>query len=121
MTQQLQLTFPVAGAVDPSAGEQAKTAGMALAAAATEPTWADACQAAIRLMAARGIEFQAADLLAEGLVDEPDSPNKWGPQLAAAARHGVIEPAGWARSKRATTRSSALRTWRGTGTREAAA
>lgn len=115
MTQQLQLTFTVPGAVDAAAGEKAKAHGMALAEAATEPTWADACQAAIRLMAARGIEFQAADLVAEGLVDEPDSPNKWGPQLAVAARNGVIEAAGWARSKRATTRSSALRTWRGTG------
>ncbi|MFD7996875.1 hypothetical protein [Streptomyces mexicanus] len=114
MTEQLQFPEPPAGVVDPSAGEAAKADGMALAAANTTPDWADACAAAIALMARRGIEFQAADLIAEGLVDEPDSPNRWGPAFLRAAAAGVIEAHGYAKSKRATVHSSICRTWIGT-------
>ncbi|MGA5330985.1 hypothetical protein ACPCJT_20370 [Streptomyces griseoincarnatus] len=112
--QQLQFPEPVRGTVDPAAGETAKANGMALAQANTPIDWADACAAAIVLMARRGTEFQAADLIAEGLVDEPDSPNRWGPAFLRASSAGVIEPVGYARSKRATVHSSICRTWRGT-------
>ncbi|MER6821626.1 hypothetical protein ABT316_19210 [Streptomyces cellulosae] len=112
--QQLQFPEPVQGTVDPAAGETAKANGMALAQANTPIDWAEACAAAIVLMARRGTEFQAADLIAEGLVDEPDSPNRWGPAFLRASSAGVIEPVGYARSKRATVHSSICRTWRGT-------
>ncbi|CAG6392736.1 hypothetical protein NMG29_06470 [Streptomyces cocklensis] len=113
----VQLRFPavVEGTVDPASGERAKARGMRQAAGATPPPWADACDAAIRVLAARGVEFQAADLIAEGLVDEPVSPSQWGPRFQAAARDGVIEAAGVARSKRATVRASLCLVWRGTG------
>lgn len=114
MTEQLQFSEPVEGAVDPAAGEAAKTAGMSLAAANTDTSWADACAAAIEHMARRGIEFQAADLIAEQLVAEPDSPNRWGPAFLRAAAAGVIEARGYAKSKRATVHSSICRTWQGT-------
>lgn len=114
MTQQLQFSEPVEGTVNPVAGEAAKADGMALAEANTTIGWAEACAAAIKLMARRGTEFQAADLIAEGLVDEPDSPNRWGPAFRAAAAAGVIEAAGVAQSKRATVHQSLCRTWTGT-------
>ncbi|KAB8162947.1 hypothetical protein FH609_004265 [Streptomyces sp. 3MP-14] len=113
---QLQLPAVVQGAVDPAAGRAAKTAGMARAQAATAPSWAAACQAAIAVMAKRGVPFQAADLLKEGLLDEPEHPNQWGPQFGAAARRGVIRPAGYVQSKRATVKASACRQWIGAGT-----
>ncbi|MFS8200513.1 hypothetical protein ACLVWQ_17725 (plasmid) [Streptomyces sp. CWNU-52B] len=114
MTQQLQFPEPVQGVISPAAGENAKANGMALAQANTTIEWADACAAAIALMARRGTEFQAADLIAEGLVDEPDSPNRWGPAFQAAAAAGVIEARSYAKSKRATVHSSICRTWQGT-------
>ncbi|MYU24511.1 hypothetical protein [Streptomyces sp. SID8352] len=115
MTQlQLQFPEPVQGTVDPAAGERAKSAGMARAAANTPVEWADACAAAIELMARRGVVFQAADLIAEGLVDEPDSPQRWGPAFLRASAAGVIEAVGYAKSKRRTVHSSACRTWQGT-------
>jgi len=114
MTEQLQFSEPVEGTVNPAAGEVAKADGMALAQANTSTEWADACAAAIKVMARRGTEFQAADLIAEGLVDEPDSPNRWGPAFLRAAAAGVIEARGYAKSKRATVHSSICRTWQGT-------
>jgi hypothetical protein len=114
VAEQLQFTEPVQGAVNPAAGEAAKADGMALAMANTPTPWADACAAAIELMARRGTEFQAADLIAEGLVDEPDSPNRWGPAFLRAASAGVIEACGYAQSKRATVHRSICRTWQGT-------
>lgn len=112
MTNHLPLRIP--GTVDPAAGQRAKTAGVAAADANTPVDWATACDAAIRVMAARGVVFQAADLIAEGLVDEPDHPNRWGARFLAAARAGVIKPHGTAQSKRATVHRSLCRTWIGT-------
>jgi hypothetical protein len=114
MTEQLQFSEPVEGVIDPAAGEAAKADGMALAQANTPTEWADECAAAIEEMARRGVEFQAADLIIEGLVDEPDSPNRWGPAFLRAAAAGVIEARGYAKSKRATVHSSICRTWQGT-------
>jgi len=121
MTGQLQFPEPIHGTVDPAAGEQAKRDGMALAAANTTPEWATACRAAIELMARRGTVFQAADLIAEGLIDEPDNPAQWGPAFGAAARAGVIEEAGFAQSKRATVHKSICKVWTGAAQRGAAA
>jgi hypothetical protein len=114
MTEQLQFPEAVQGTVDPAAGDAAKRAGMSLAAANTTTEWADACAAAITVMARRGTVFQAADLIAEGLVDEPDSPNRWGPAFLRASRAGVIEPAGVQQSRRATVHRSLCRAWQGT-------
>ncbi|WHM32413.1 hypothetical protein OH540_21150 [Streptomyces sp. BPPL-273] len=113
-TEQLQFPEAVHGVVDPAAGETAKADGMALAAANTTIEWADACAAAIELMARRGTVFQAADLIVEGLVDEPDSPARWGPAFLRASRAGVIEAAGVTQSKRATVHRSLCRAWQGT-------
>ncbi|MFL5910511.1 MAG: hypothetical protein ACJ768_08110 [Gaiellaceae bacterium] len=114
MTEQLQFPEPVQGVINPAAGENAKADGMALAQANTSVEWADACAAAIESMARRGTVFQAADLITEGLVDEPDSPNRWGPAFLRAARAGVIEAAGVQQSKRATVHRSLCRAWQGT-------
>ncbi|MEU2336896.1 hypothetical protein ABZ608_25415 [Streptomyces sp. NPDC013172] len=112
--QQLQFSEPAQGTVNIIAGEAAKADGMAAAAANTTLEWADACAAAIEEMARRGAIFQAADLIAEGLVDEPDSPNRWGPAFLKASRAGVIEAAGVQQSRRATVHRSLCRAWQGT-------
>ncbi|MFE6482426.1 hypothetical protein ACFVGN_05725 [Streptomyces sp. NPDC057757] len=114
MTEQLQFSEPVEGTVNPAAGEAAKADGMALALANAPVDWIARCADAIEVMARRGVEFQAADLIAEQLVDEPDSPNRWGPAFLRAAAAGVIEARGYAKSKRATVHSSICRTWQGT-------
>jgi hypothetical protein len=119
---QLQFPEPVQGTVSASAGEAAKVDGIARAAANTPPDWATACRSAIELMAKRGIPFQAADLIREGLVDEPEHPAMWGPQFGIAARAGVIEHAGVVPSTRATVHRSLCRQWIGTASyRQAAA
>lgn len=121
MPQQLQFPEAAPGTVDPAAGQAAKTRGMADANAHTPPDWAAACQAAIRTMAARGLPFQAADLIAEGLVDEPEHPAQWGPQFGIAARAGTIRAHGYAPSKRATVHKSICKEWIGSGAAERAA
>ncbi|MCX5202424.1 hypothetical protein OG897_13325 [Streptomyces sp. NBC_00237] len=113
MTTQLQFPLPTPGTVNPAAGDAAKADGMAAAEASTTVEWATACDAAIQVMARRGVPFQAADLIAEGLVDEPDHPSQWGPRFGIAARHGVIQEAGVVPSKRATVHRSLCRQWVG--------
>ncbi|MGW1160420.1 hypothetical protein ACWD48_19810 [Streptomyces sp. NPDC002519] len=111
---QLQFPEPPQGTVSAETGEAAKTDGIARAAANTPLDWATACRAAIELMARRAQPFQAADLIAEGLIDEPDSSARWGAAFMAAARAGVIEHAGVVPSTRATVHRSLCRQWIGT-------
>jgi hypothetical protein len=103
-------------AIDPAAGQAAKAVGMSEADGSTPQDWRDACDDAIATMAARGVVFQAADLIEQNLVWEPAHPNQWGPRFSTAARHGVIEPVNAAPSKRATVHSSLCRTWIGVDT-----
>ncbi|WP_331445821.1 hypothetical protein [Streptomyces xanthochromogenes] len=98
---------------DPIVANAAQIEGMQQATDHTDPAWAAGCQRAIALAATLALPFQAADLVAAGLVGEPRHPNHWGPQFAIAHRNGVIEAHGFAPSKRATVRNSACRTWIG--------
>ena len=120
---QLQIPMaPVPGTVSAAAGEAAKEAGTAKARKHTPPDWATAVQNGITLLAKRGVPFQAADLIREGLVDEPEHPAKGGPQFGIAARAGVIEHAGVVPSTRATVHRSLCRQWIGNAAyRQAAA
>lgn len=99
---------------DPADATAAQHDGMDQATEHTDTDWATQCQNAIALAASLHLPFQAADLVAAGLVGEPRHPNHWGPQFAAAHRAGVIEPAGVAKSKRTTVRNSLCRVWTGT-------
>jgi hypothetical protein len=121
MSAQLQFPEPVHGAISPAAAEQAKANGIARATENTNPDWATACRNAITVMARRGIPFQAADLIAERLVDEPDSTARWGAAFNGAARAGLIEEAGFVKSKRATVHGSICKQWTGTAQGRAAA
>lgn len=122
MTGQLQIPAVLEGLVNPAAGERAKQTGMTEADEHADTTWKEACDNAIRIMAARGIVFQAADLIAEGLVDEPEHPNAWGSRFQKAAHAGTIRFAGHAPSKRATVHKSICKQWVGVraGAEEAA-
>ncbi|NUP42358.1 MAG: hypothetical protein HOY76_36335 [Streptomyces sp.] len=113
MSEQLQFSEPVEGSVNVAAGEAAKERGMARV-RHLDPEWSARADKAIRTMAKRGTIFQAADLIAEELVDEPPHPNCWGPRFQAASRAGVIEAAGTAQSKRTTVHRSLCRAWKGT-------
>lgn len=119
MTSQLQLPSPVADVVDPVAGERAKQDGMARV-GQLDPQWATECDKRIARFAARGIPFQAADLIADGL-DEPPHPNCWGARFGKNARDGIIRHHGYSPSKRATVHGSICKTWIGTETARAAA
>jgi hypothetical protein len=86
--------------------------GLAEADAGTDDWWKDCADRGIAELARRGHDFQAVDLLDLG-VPEPDHANRWGSRLHAAAMAGLIECVGFAPSKRATTRTSIVRVWRG--------
>lgn len=116
MNAQLQFPEPAAGVVNATAGEQAKADGIARATENTDIDWATTCRAAIETMARRGVPFQAADLIAEGLVDEPDHTARWGAAFNSAARAGLITEAGFVKSKRATVHGSICKQWTGTTT-----
>ncbi|MGW7296140.1 hypothetical protein ACWGIB_27605 [Streptomyces xiamenensis] len=113
MTRQTQLTAVIHGTTNPTLAQAAKTAGMAEAADHTDTRWAADCDDAIATMARRGIPFQAADLIEQGLIGEPEHPAQWGPRFGAAARAGTIRHHGYAPSKRATVHKSICKTWIG--------
>lgn len=112
MTSQLKFPEPVHHVINPDAGEAAKQAGMKRI-GHLDPEWAAACDKRIAKFAARGIVFQAADLVEDGLA-EPPHPNCWGPRFAKATNAGVIQHAGYAQSKRATVHKSICHQWIGT-------
>lgn len=118
MTSQLQFPTPAPDAINPAAGEAAKQAGMARV-RQLDPAWAADCDKRIAKFAARGIPFQAADLVEDGLA-EPPHPNCWGPRFGAACKQGVIRHAGYIQSKRATVHRSICHQWIGTRTEAAA-
>jgi hypothetical protein len=86
--------------------------GVEQAGANTDDWWRDCCDRGIAFLAASGVVFQAADLIDLG-VPEPSSANYWGARFQSAARAGVIEPAGYAPSKRRTVAGSIVHLWRG--------
>lgn len=102
------------------ASQQLKFDGIAEAEAATDGDWAADCDDAIEEMAHRGVEFQAADLVREGLVGEPEKHQQWGPRFLKAANRGVIRPVAATRSIRTRTHRSLLHSWIGTGPKDAA-
>jgi hypothetical protein len=113
MTGQLQLPEPAQGVVNPAAGEAAKRRGTRRI-GQLDPKWSTDCDEAIEAMAARGVVFQAADLIREGLVDEPPHPNCWGPRFIRASKRGVIEHVKFDGSGRATVHRSICHHWIGT-------
>lgn len=75
--------------------------------------WMEIGLQAIRAIAKTGDEFQAFDLVQRYHIPEPDTPQRWGPLLASAAREGLIVATGAAPSRRPSTARSLTRTWRG--------
>ncbi len=93
-------------------GQLLRDEGVAAANEGGDSWWTDCCDRGIAELARRGQPFQAVDLVELG-VPEPDHANRWGGRLYAAARAGVVECVGYAPSKRATTKASIVRVWRG--------
>jgi hypothetical protein len=89
--------------------------GMADTAAAASPDWWSRAERAVLWLAREGAEFQAYDVVERFGLDEPDNTAKqWGALFGALRKAGLIEPAGYAQSKRPTAMKSAVRTWQGT-------
>jgi hypothetical protein len=86
--------------------------GVDIADAHTDDWWRSCCDAGIEHLASTGVVFQAADLIDLG-VPSPDSPKRWGARVQAAVRAGLIEPAGYAPSKRRTCAGSIVHLWKG--------
>lgn len=95
-----------------SEAEARKQQGMAQVDSNTSDWWKDTADQAIRHLAAVGDVFQTYDLALLG-VPEPHHPNAWGARMGAAAKAGVIVPAGYGPSKRPTTAKSLVHLWRG--------
>lgn len=89
--------------------------GMVATAAAASPDWWSRAERAVLWLARQGEEFQAYDIVLRFGMDEPDNPAKqWGALLGALRKGDLIEPAGYAQSKRPTASKSAVRTWKAT-------
>jgi hypothetical protein len=89
-----------------------KIGGQARSDENTDDWWRSTVDQAIRFLARTGRAFDAY-AVAELGVPEPDHPNRWGPRFTAAARAGIIEPVGYAKSRRPTVAGAAVRVWRG--------
>jgi hypothetical protein len=79
----------------------------------TDDWWRDCVDRGIAEFARRGVVFQAFDVMDVLGIPEPDHPNRIGGRFHAAARAGLIEPVGFAQSRRPTAKASIVRTWRG--------
>lgn len=93
-------------------GRAARDASLEVVEESTDAWWRDCCDRGIEELARRGHDFQAVDLVDLG-VPEPWHPNAWGARLHHAARRGLIEPVGYAQSRRPTVKASVVRVWRG--------
>lgn len=79
----------------------------------TDDQWRSMSMQALRHMAATGRTFSAFELSDElGLVD-PDHPNRWGALFRRAHTAGLIEPVGYAQSRRPGRAGGSCRLWRG--------
>jgi hypothetical protein len=100
--------------LDLFAGLDSLPDGIRRASASTSADWQGRAERAVRWLAAATTDFQAYDVVRRFGLDEPGNPAKqWGALFARLHRACVIEPAGWAQSKRPTAKGSACRTWRG--------
>ncbi|MCU1588885.1 MAG: hypothetical protein JWP11_141 [Frankiales bacterium] len=68
---------------------------------------------AVARLAASGMCFQAYDLIEQGLVEEPPSPQLWGALFNRAEADGKIVRVGTVPSKRHPRRRATVVSWRG--------
>lgn len=74
--------------------------------------WSDCATRALTWMAELRQPFDAWDLVLLG-VPEPDDHHRWGGLFRVARQKGLIEPVGYAPSRRPTAAGSIARIWRG--------
>lgn len=74
--------------------------------------WLSTARRALRTLAETGRTFEAYDLTELG-VEDPDHPNRWGALFRAAYTAGLIEPVGYAQSRRPGRAGGLTRLWRG--------
>lgn len=75
--------------------------------------WSDGAERAVRAMAATGRVFQMFDVAEEYALSDPPHHSQWGALASRLRKARVIEPVGFAASRRPTVAGSACRTWRG--------
>lgn len=89
----------------------ARDAGAQAAANSVHTSWRLAAEAAIRRLAASGKNFTSDDI--DAIVGRPPGhANSVGGLIIGAAKRGLIEPAGYAQSKRPAANARAIRVWR---------
>lgn len=86
--------------------------GVDLAIENQDDVWWPAAMRAVKWLADAPGTFEAFDLTELGVPD-PDSPGRWGALFRAAYTSGVIQPAGYTRSRRPGRAGGLCRTWRG--------
>lgn len=104
----------LAGATEPTLGDQLRDDALRRVLDHLPPgdAWRQSAVRAIADLARRDTAFEAYDLIRHG-VTEPDHPSCWGAVFNLCARQGLIGLAGYGASSRPTTKSSAVRFWRG--------
>lgn len=100
-------------APDARTGRQRMVAGVGHATENRDPWWWDGALRAVETMAATGRPFQMYDVAETFGLPEPDNFRRWGALACAARRLGLIEPVGYAPSRRPSAACSAARVWRG--------
>lgn len=75
--------------------------------------WRDCAWRALEHLAATGRPFTAYDVTELGVPD-PDHGNRWGGLFQAACKAGLIEPVGYAESRRPSRAGGVCRVWKGT-------
>lgn len=96
----------------PAQGELLRDAGILLVDSAEDPAWKQAADEAILELARAGKLFTADDVRTR--AGDPTHANALGARINLWARKGVIRPAGYAKSRRTSRRSSRMLRWLGT-------
>lgn len=100
-------------------GEFKKRDGIARANATVAPEWKDLADAAIRELAASGVEFTSETVTKRvGQPTDPDGrakPNAVGARFSANAKAGLIERVGFTKAERPNQHAAMLSLWRGKG------
>jgi hypothetical protein len=92
-------------------GRRVRDEGVAFGNANGDAWWRDCFDRAVGHLASTGHKFTTDEVFAQG-VRLPDHPNRVG---AAAAKSGVIAPAGYRLSTRPSRHAGVVREWTGTG------
>lgn len=91
---------------------EASRSGVQRSAENADAWWWSPAWRGLTWLAGTDTEFQASDLTVLGVPD-PEHPARWGALFTKALHAGLIEPVGYAPSKRPSRSGGVCRVWRG--------